>query len=78
MSDASSFANRRLRLSRLRDATRQYVDKEQKELLRQADVLTKILKGRTGGRGADKSVIAKANAVSEHDLATFLNGATGE
>jgi hypothetical protein len=70
----ASFANRRARLDRLEKSTEEYVAQEHKRIKREVKVLKAVLKGRTGGQGADKSVIERANKASEQDLASFLRG----
>lgn len=61
------------RLKALEDKTKEYVKKEQDRIDAEVQVLEAVLKGRTGGAGAQKSEDVVA-AVAYNDLYSYLQG----
>lgn len=66
------MSDRNSRLSDLQKAVQQYVENEQKRINNEVQVLTDVLKGRTGGAGVQASSTAVVAAVAQNDLAGFL------
>jgi hypothetical protein len=62
------------RLEDLQKASKEYVKTEKKRIENEVKVLEAILKGRTGGKGIQKSSNAVVAAVAQSDLASYLKG----
>jgi hypothetical protein len=69
------MASRSARVQALADAVADYTSKEKLRIEKEVEVLEKILSGRTGGAGVQKSSTAVVEAVAKNDLKSFLEGA---
>ncbi len=66
--------SRKDRIQALRSAVKEYADQERKRLKQEVEILEKILKGRTGGKGIQRSSTKVVEAVAQNDLETYLKG----
>lgn len=62
-------------LQDLKTTTKEYVSKERARLQNEAAVMKDILKGRTGGRGLQKTNTQVAAAVAQANLTKYLGQA---
>ena len=68
------MAKRTDRIEALESAVKDYVKEEKKRIENEVKVLEAILKGRTGGKGLQKSSASVVAAVAQNDLASYLKG----
>ena len=68
------MASRLDMLKQLQSTTKEYVDKERTRLKNEAQVLTAVLKGRTGGKGIQATSTAVVTSVAQQNLASYLSG----
>jgi len=61
-------------LKQLQSTTKEYVKKERTRLQNEADVLTAVLKGRTGGKGIQATPTSVVASVAKRSLADYLSG----
>jgi len=68
------MAKRTDRIEALEKATKDYIKEEKKRIENEVQVLEAVLKGRTGGKGLQKSSNSVVEAVAQNDLAAYLKG----
>ena len=66
------MSDRATRVQELADAVKEYAKKEKERIEKEVKTLTKILDGRTGGAGVQKSTTAVVEAVAKNDLNAYL------
>ena len=66
------MSDRASRVQALGDAVKEYAKKEKTRIENEVKVLEKILDGRTGGAGVQKSTAEAVEAVAKNDLNAYL------
>lgn len=68
------MAKRADRIANLQRTTKEYVKQEKKRIENEVQSLEAILKGRTGGKGIQKTSASVVEAVAMNDLSSYLKG----